>query len=213
MREAVVVASSRTGLAKSFRGSFNMTRPDDLAAHCIKAVLAKVPQLDHSEIEDVVLGCAQPHGPQGHNIARISAMLAGLPTSVAGTTINRFCSSGLQAIALAAHQIVNEGVDAAIGGGVESISLIPRDWSPNPDLEKRMPGLYMVMGDTAEVVAKRYQVSRQAQDEYSLLSQQRTARAQQDGFFEDEISPMTVTRAILDKKTGERIGTDEVTAS
>src|SRR5258708_11454898 len=118
MREAVVVASSRTGLAKSFRGSFNITRHEALAAHCIQDVLKKTPQLDPKEIEDVVLGCAQPHGPQGHNIARISAMLAGLPASVAGTTINRFCSSGLQAIALAAHQIMNEGVDAAIGGGV-----------------------------------------------------------------------------------------------
>src|SRR5579871_6022245 len=212
MREAVVVASSRTGLAKSYRGSFNMTRPDVLAAHCIKDVLRKTPQLDPKEIEDVVLGCAQPHGPQGHNVARISAMLAGLPTSVAGTTINRFCSSGLQAIALAAHQIMNEGVDAIIGGGVESISMIQRDWSPNPDLEKRTPGLYMVMGDTAEVVAKRYKVSRQSQDEYSLLSQQRTARAQQEGFFQDEIAPIKVTKAILDKKTNEVVSKEEVVA-
>ncbi|HKF58773.1 MAG TPA: thiolase family protein [Blastocatellia bacterium] len=213
MREAVVVTSARTALAKSFRGSFNITRPDDLAAHCIKAVLAKVPQLDHSEVEDVVLGCAQPHGPQGNNIARISAMLAGLPSSVAGTTINRFCSSGLQSIALAAHQIINEGVEAAIGGGVESISMTPRDNDPHPEMQQRMPGLYMVMGDTAEVVAKRYEIGRQAQDELSLLSQQRTARAQQEGFFEDEIAPMTVTRSILDKKTGERIGTEEVIAA
>ncbi|HEV3037415.1 MAG TPA: thiolase family protein [Candidatus Angelobacter sp.] len=212
MREAVVVASSRTALTKSFRGSFNITRPDELAAHCIKDVLRKTPKLDPNEIEDVVLGCAQPHGPQGHNIARIAAMLAGLPTTVAGTTINRFCSSGLQAIALAAHQIQNEGVDAAIGGGVESISVIPRDSSPNPMLQEKMPGLYMVMGDTAEVVAKRYKVSRLAQDEYSLLSQQRTARAQQEGFFEGEIAPMRVTKAILDKKTGEHIGKEEVCA-
>src|SRR5260370_6723524 len=117
MREAVVVASSRTGLAKSFRGSFNMTRPEVLAAHCIQDVLGKTPELDPNQIEDVVLGCAQPHGPQGHNIARIAAMLAGLPTAVAGTTINRFCSSSLQAIALAAHQIMNEGVDAAASAG------------------------------------------------------------------------------------------------
>ena len=212
MREAVVVASSRTALTKSFRGSFNITRPDELAAHCIKDVLRKTPKLDPNEIEDVVLGCAQPHGPQGHNIARIAAMLAGLPTTVAGTTINRFCSSGLQAIALAAHQIQNEGVDAVIGGGVESITVIPRDSSPNPTLQEKMPGLYMVMGDTAEVVAKRYKVSRLAQDEYSLLSQQRTARAQQEGFFEGEIAPMRVTKAILDKKTGEHIGKEEVCA-
>jgi acetyl-CoA acyltransferase len=212
MRDAVVVASSRTALTKSFRGSFNITRPDELAAHCIKDVLRKTPKLDPNEIEDVVLGCAQPHGPQGHNIARIAAMLAGLPTSVAGTTINRFCSSGLQAIALAAHQIQSEGVDAIISGGVESISVIPRDSSPNPTLQEKMPGLYMVMGDTAEVVAKRYKVSRLAQDEYSLLSQQRTARAQQEGFFEGEIAPMRVTKAILDKKTGEHIGKEEVCA-
>jgi acetyl-CoA acetyltransferase family protein len=140
-------------------------------------------------------------------------MLAGLPSSVAGTTINRFCSSGLQSIALAAHQIINEGVEAAIGGGVESISMTPRDNDPHPEMQQRMPGLYMVMGDTAEIVAKRYQISRQAQDELSLLSQQRTARAQQEGFFDDEIAPMTATRAILDKKTGERIGTEEVTAA
>jgi acetyl-CoA acyltransferase len=212
MREAVIVTSSRTALAKSFRGSFNITRPDELAAHCIKDVLRRTPQLEPGEIEDVVLGCAQPHGPQGQNVARVAAMLAGLPTSVAGTTINRFCSSGLQAIAVAAHQVITEGVDAAIGGGTESISMTPRDNSPNPELLERLPGLYMVMGDTAEVVAKRYKVSRQVQDEYSLLSQQRTARAQKEGFFDEEIAPMEVTKAILDKKTGEVIGKEKVLA-
>jgi acetyl-CoA acyltransferase len=212
MREAVVVTSSRTALAKSFRGSFNATRPDDLAAHCIKDVLRKTPKLDSAEIEDVILGCGQPHGPQGHNVARVAAMLAGLPPSVAGTTVNRFCSSGLQAIAMAAHQIMHEGVDAAIGGGVESISMAVRDASPNPLLQSTMPGIYMVMGDTAEVVAKRYQVSRQVQDEYSLLSQQRTARAQQEGFFTKEIAPIKVTKSLLDKKTGEVIGKEEVVA-
>ncbi|HSM76838.1 MAG TPA: thiolase family protein [Bryobacteraceae bacterium] len=211
MREAVVVASSRTALAKSFRGSFNRTRPDDLAAHCIRDVLRKTPQLDPAEIGDVILGCAQPHGPQGSNVARIAALLAGLPASVAGTTVNRFCSSGLQAIAMAAHQI-HEGEDAVIGGGTESISLTPRDNDPNPALQERCPGVYMVMGDTAEVVAKRYRISREAQDEYSLLSQQRTARAQQDGFFEGEIAPMKAAKAILDKKTGEVTGWQEVCA-
>jgi acetyl-CoA acyltransferase len=212
MREAVVVTSSRTALAKSFRGSFNIARPDDLAAHCIQDVLRKTPNLDPAEIEDVVLGCGQPHGPQGHNVARVAAMLAGLPPTVAGTTVNRFCSSGLQAIAMAAHQIVHEGVDAAIGGGVESISLAVRDISPNPRLQEKMPGVYMVMGDTAEVVAKRYKVSRQIQDEYSLLSQQHTARAQQECFFSKEIAPIKVTKAILDKKTGEVVGKEEVLA-
>jgi len=212
MREAVVVTSSRTALAKSFRGSFNATRPDDLAAHCIKDVLRKTPKLDPNEIEDVILGCGQPHGPQGHNVARVAAMLAGLPPSVAGTTVNRFCSSGLQAIAMTAHQIMHEGVDAAIGGGVESISMAVRDASPNPLLQATMPGIYMVMGDTAEVVAKRYKVSRQVQDEYSLLSQQRTARAQQEGFFTKEIAPIKVTKSLLDKKTNEVIGKEEVVA-
>jgi len=210
MREAVVVASSRTGLAKSFRGSFNVTRPDDLAAHCIRDVLAKTPGLDPAEVEDVIVGCAQPHGPQGQNVARIAAMLAGLPVTTAATTVNRFCSSGLQAIAMAAHQIVQEGVDAAVGGGVESISMTPRDNDPNPVLQEKLPGIYMVMGATAEVVAKRYKIGREQQDEYSLASQQRTARAQQEGFFAGEIAPMKVTMALLDKKTGEKTGTREV---
>jgi acetyl-CoA acyltransferase len=209
MREAVVVSSSRTPLAKSFRGSFNMTRPDDLAAHCIKDALGKVPQLDVNEIEDVILGCAQPHGPQGHNIARVAAVRAGLPITTPGTTINRFCSSGLQAIAIAAHHIMNEGAEAAIGGGVETITLIKRDSSPNPWVQEHYPGIYMVMGDTAEVVAKRYKISRQAQDEYSLLSQQRTARAQEAGLFKEEMAPMHVTRGIVDKKTGEITGKEE----
>src|SRR5262249_32451532 len=176
-------------------------------------VLRKTPQLDPAQIEDVVLGCAQPHGPQGDNVARVSAMLAGLPVTTAATTINRFCSSGLQAIAVAAHEIINEGVDAAIGGGTESISLTQRNREPNPRLEKELPAIYMVMGDTAEVVAKRYKVSRESQDEYSLESQKRTARAQQEGFFEGEIAPMRVTKAVLDKKTGEKIGTEDVCAN
>src|ERR1041384_3301710 len=173
MREAVVVTSSRTALAKSFRGSFNATRPDDLAAHCIKDVLRKTPKLDPAEIDDVVMGCAQPHGAQGDNVARVAAMLAGLPVTVAATTINRFCSSGLQAIAVAAHEIINEGADVAVGGGIESITMMSRDGNPNPWVKERKPGIYMVMGDTAEVVAKRYKISREAQDRYALSSQQR----------------------------------------
>lgn len=203
MREAVVVASSRTPLAKSFRGSFNLTRPDDLAAHCIKDVLGKVPTLEGQEVTDVILGCGQPHGAAGSNVARIATLRAGLPVTVAATTVNRFCSSGLQAIAMAAHQIMAEGVDAAIGGGVESITMMERDANPNPWLVENKPAIYMAMGDTAEVVAKRYKVSRELQDEYSLLSQQRTARAQAEGFFKGEIAPVEVTRGILDKKTGE----------
>jgi acetyl-CoA C-acetyltransferase len=209
MREAVVVQSSRTPLAKSFRGSFNLTRPDELAAHVIRDVLGKVPQLDPAEIEDVILGCGQPHGSQGHNIARVAALRAGLPVTVPGTTVNRFCSSGLQAIAMAAHHLMNDGADAAIGGGVESITMLQRDQSPNPWVQARYPGLYMVMGETAEVVARRYGVSRRAQDEYALSSQQRIARAQAEGFFKEELAPMAVRRAVLDRKTGEPVGEED----
>jgi len=210
MREAVIVDSKRTPLAKSFRGSLNKTRPDDQAAHCIQAVLASAPGLDPSEIEDVILGCGYPAGASGHNVARIAALRAGLPATVPGTTVNRFCSSGLQAIAMAAHQIMHEGAEAAIGGGVESITMMGRERSPNPWVADHYPGAYMVMGDTAEVVAKRYNISRQAQDEYALASQQRTARAQQEGFFQAELAPMRTTRAILDRKTGEPTGEEEV---
>ena len=209
MREAVIVASSRTPLAKSFRGSFNLTRPDDLAAHCIQDALGKVPQLDPKEVEDVILGCGQPHGAQGHNIARVAAVRAGLPVTVGGLTVNRFCSSGLQAIAIAANYVINDGADVMFGGGVESITMMQRDTSPNPWVKEHVPGIYMVMGDTAEVVAKRYKISRETQDRYALLSQQRIARAQQEGFLKEELAPMHVTRGLLDKKTGEVVGTEE----
>jgi len=209
VREAVIVASSRTPLAKSYRGSFNMTRPDDLAAHCIRHVLGKVPQLDSREVEEVVLGCGQPHGPQGHNLARVAALRAGLPVTIPGVMVNRFCNSGLQAIVQAAHMILQEGVGAAIGGGVESITMAQRDNSPNPWVKEHYPGIYMVMGDTAEVVAKRYGISRDAQDAYSLVSQQRTARAQAEGFLDEELAPIQVRRAVLDKKTGEKVGEED----
>jgi acetyl-CoA acyltransferase len=206
-REAVVVASSRTPLAKSFRGSFNLTRPDDLAALCIKDVLQKVPNLDPKEIEDVVFGCAFPEGPQGFNMARNVAILAGLPVTTAGTTVNRFCSSGLQAIAFAAHQIMNEGTDVAIGGGTESITMLQSDFNKkdlwNPWLMENIKEIYMPMGITAEVVAKRYEVSREDQDRYAVLSQQRTAAAQKSGKLDDEIFPVTATRLVKDKTTGE----------
>jgi acetyl-CoA acetyltransferase family protein len=209
MREAFVVSSSRTPLAKSHRGSFNMTRPDDLAAHAIAHALSKAPGLDPAEIEEVILGCGQPHGPAGHNVARVAALRAGLPVTTAGVTVNRFCNSGLQAIVQAAHMVMAEGVDAAIGGGVESITMMQRDQSPNPWVLEHVPALYMAMGDTAEVVAKRYKISREAQDELALLSQQRIARAQQDGFFAGEIAPIKVRRAVLDRKSGEKIGEEE----
>jgi len=206
MREAVIVASSRTPLAKSHRGSFNMTRPDDLAAHAIRHVLGKAPGLGPNEIEEVILGCGQPHGAAGHNVARVAALRAGLPVTTAGLTVNRYCNSGLQAIVQAAHMVTNEGVEAVIGGGVESITMMQRDNSPNPWVVEHHPAVYMVMGETAEVVAKRYAISREIQDEYSVTSQQRIARAQESGFFAGEIAPIDVRRAVLDKKTGERVG-------
>jgi acetyl-CoA acetyltransferase family protein len=209
MKEAVIVASSRTPLAKSFRGAFNLTRSDEQLAHCIRDVLRKTPQLDPAEIEDVIIGCGYPAGVQGSNVARVALLLAGLPVTVAGTTVNRFCSSGLQTIAMAAHQIIIGGADAAIGGGVESITMMERNTKPNPWVQEHYPGIYMVMGETAEVVAKRYRISREAQDEYALSSQQRTARAQVEGFFADEIAPMQVVRGIVDKKSGEINGSED----
>jgi acetyl-CoA acyltransferase len=207
MREAVIVASSRTPLAKSFRGSFNITRPDDLAALCIKDLLKKVPQLDPAEVEDVVLGCAFPEGPQGFNMARNAALLAGLPVTTAGTTINRFCSSGLQAIAFGAHQIMNEGTDVVMAGGSESITMLQNDWNKkdvfNPWLMENLRAIYMPMGITAEVVAERYAVSREEQDRYALLSQQRTAAAQKAGKFDDEIFAVSTTCVVKDKTTGQ----------
>ncbi len=214
MREAVVVASVRSPLAKSYRGSFNLTRPDDLAAHCIQAVLKKTPQLDPAELADVILGCGYPHGSQGINVARVALIRAGLPITIPGATVNRFCSSGLQAIAMAAHEIIQEGAEAVIGGGVESITAIEKfkadpNITINPWVMEHKPGIYMVMGNTAENVAKRYKISRQSQDEYALASQLRTARAQAEGFFDDELTPIEVTRGILDKKTGEVISQEQ----
>src|ERR1041384_1358709 len=215
MREAVIVASSRTPLAKSFRGSFNLARPDDLAAPCIQDLLRKAQQLDPAEIEEVVIGCGQPYGQQGNNVARVALIRAGLPPSVPGLAVSRPCSSGLNAIAVAAHEIVNEGLEVAIGGGVESItanakSALDPKIVVNPKVQEHKPGIYMVMGNTAEVVAKRYKISRETQDQYALTSQQRTTKAQQEGFFAEELAPLKVTRARLDKKTGEVTGEEEV---
>lgn len=207
MREAVVVASSRTALAKSFRGSLNRTRPDEMVAHCLKHVLDKAPGLDYAEIEDVIIGCAYPERQQGNNIARVASLLAGLPAEVAAVTVNRFCSSGLQSVAMAAHQIVQEGATVAMGGGVEFISGLTADETePNPWLQEHFPGIYMVMGDTAEVVAKRYQIGRQVQDEFALLSQQRTARAQELDLLASEIAPFQVNRGIWDRETRQIAG-------
>jgi acetyl-CoA acetyltransferase family protein len=208
MREAVIVATSRTGLAKSFRGSFNQTRPDDMAAHCIKSALAKVPALDAKEIDDVVMGTGFPEGPQGFNVGRNVAVMAGLPVSVPGSTVSRFCSSGLNAVAVAAHMIQVEGADAVIGGGLESITMLQNDFNKknlfNPWLLDHKKDIYMPMGLTAEIVAQRYKVSRDKQDELALASQQRTAAFQKSGKDRDEISPMKVTMEVVDKATGEK---------
>ena len=152
MREAVIVANARTPLAKSNRGSFNMTRPDDLASHAIRSALAQVPALDPVEIDDVILGCGLPEGPSGHNVARVALLGAGLPATIPGTTVNRYCSSGLQAIAMAAHRILVDGAEVAVGGGTESITLVQNDKMRfadmvNPVLNERIPGLYMAERD------------------------------------------------------------------
>ncbi len=204
-REAVIVDSLRTGLTKAHRGSFNMTEPVDFTAHVIREVVASQPKLDPAEIEDVILGCGHPEGCMGMNMARIAAMAAGLPLSVAGTTVNRFCSSGSQAVMMAANQIVQEGAEVAIGGGVETITMM-QDGTQNTTrlvnqtAKERFPGLYYPMGITAEVVAERYGISREDQDAYALQSQQRYAAAQEAGYVDEEIAPMKVTRKVTPKE-------------
>jgi acetyl-CoA acetyltransferase family protein len=202
MPEAWIVANARTPLGKSFRGALNATRPDVMAAIAIKGALAQVPQLNAAEIEDVICGCGVPEGPQGTNVARVAALVAGLPETVAATTVNRFCSSGLQAIAMASHHILHEGATVAIGAGTESISMVQGQMNMNnlvnSELHEQWPGIYMGMGQTAEIVAERYKISREDQDQYALKSQLRIAKAQQEGKFKGEIIPMTVKKAVKD---------------
>jgi len=205
MREVVIVDSVRTGLAKSFRGKFNQTRPDDMAAHCVNALLARN-GVDPATVEDCIVGAGSNEGAQGYNIGRNVAVLSQLGTGTAGMTLNRFCSSGLQAIAIAANQIASGCSDIIVAGGVESISLtmksVNTDNLINPLLKEQVPGIYFPMGQTAEIVARRYHVSREDQDLYALQSQQRTAKAQADGLFNDEIVPMAVKYKVEDKNTG-----------
>jgi acetyl-CoA acyltransferase len=205
-REVVIVDSVRTGLAKSFRGSFNLTRPDDMAAHCVRALLERT-KLDPALIEDCIVGTGFPEGPQGMNLGRIVAIRAGLPVSVPGVTLNRFCSSGLNTIAIAAQQIAAGGAEVIVAGGTESITMLQNDVNmknlPNPAVFNEKPGIYFPMGQTAEVVAKRYKVSRESQDQMALASQQRTAKAQEAGLFKDEIVPMKATYEKQDKATGQ----------
>ncbi|MFL8988916.1 thiolase family protein [Pseudomonas sp. QLc11A] len=206
MREVVIVDSVRTGLAKSFRGKFNMTRPDDMAAHCVDALLART-GIDPASVEDCIVGAGSNEGAQGFNIGRNVAVLSRLGIGTAGMTLNRFCSSGLQAIAIAANQIASGCSDIIVAGGVESISLtmksVNTDNLINPLLKEQVPGIYFPMGQTAEIVARRYNVSREEQDLYALQSQQRTAEAQAAGLFTDEIVPMAVKYRVEDKATGQ----------
>lgn len=203
-RQAVIVDSVRTALCKATRGSFNQTRPDEMLAFCFEKLLERNPKLDRAEVGDIIAGCGFPEGAQGMNVARIATILAGFPTSVPATTVNRFCSSGSQAVAMAARSILLDGIDVAIGSGVETITMMT-DGSQNttrmvnPRAAQSCPGLYMAMGMTAEVVAERYDISRDDQDAYALKSQQRIAAAQEAGLFKDEIMPMKVRRLVMKK--------------
>ena len=207
MKDVVIVDSVRTGLAKSFRGSFNLTRSDDMAAHLIDALLDRNPKLDPAEVEDVIIGAANQAGEQSFNLARMASFLSRLPIESTGTTVNRFCASGLQTIAMAANQIASGYTDVMMAGGAESISMRLRQdqgtFQQNPRLLEQKPAVYMEMGNTAEVVARRYSVSREAQDEYSLQSQQRYGAAVAAGHLQDEIVPMTVTMKTVDRETKE----------
>lgn len=211
MKQAVIVSTARTGLAKSFRGSFNMTHGAAMGGHVIEHAVARA-GIDPATVEDVLMGCATPEGATGGNIARQCALRGGMPVSVAGATVNRFCSSGLQTIAMAANAITQEGAGPMVAGGVESISMVQPTAKSVPDawLQEHKPDIYMTMIETADVVAARYNLSREYQDEYGLLSQQRMAAAQEAGKFTDEIVPMKTTMGVQDKQTKE-ISTHDVT--
>ena len=206
MTDAVIVSTARTPIGKAYRGALNATEGATLLGHAIAEAVARA-KVDPKEIEDVVMGAALQQGATGGNIARKALLRAGLPVSVAGTTIDRQCASGLQAIALAARSVIFDGVEIAVGGGGESISLVQNDkmngfHATDPALLEIKGEVYMPMIDTAEVVAKRYGISREKQDEYSLESQRRTAAAQQGGKFKDELAPITTKMAVTDKATG-----------
>ncbi len=215
MSEAVIVSTARTPLAKSFRGSFNQTHGSTLGGHAIRHAVQRA-GLDPAEVEDVIMGCGTPEGDTGNNIARLCAVRAGLPISVGGTTVNRRCASGLQAISIAAQRVLVDKVPILVAGGVESISLVQptlhQPKSLDPWLLEHKPELWMPMNETGDVVAIRYGISREVQDRYALLSQQRTAAAQQAGRFDEEIVPLTTTKLVTDKVTGET-HEEEVTLS
>ena len=214
MTEAVIVSTARTPLCKSWKGAFNMTHGAELGGHAVKAALERA-GIDGGEVEDVLMGCANPEGATGANIARQVVLRAGLPVSVAGATVNRFCSSGLQTIAMAAQRVIaNEG-DVYVAGGVESISCVQQEMNHHMLrdmwLARNKPAIYMSMLETAETVAKRYKISRERMDQYGAASQQKAAAALAAGLFKDEIAPITVTAGVADPKNG--IRTKEVTVS
>ena len=207
MKTAVIVDSVRTGLAKSHRGGFNITRADDMLAHIINGMLDRNPNLPPEMVEDVIMGCGNPEGAMGHNIGRNAAVLSNLPITVGGTTVNRYCSSGLQTVSMAASQIMAGCYDTVIAGGVEQITMVSgktnMDGFVNEKLAESHPGIYHPMGITAECVAKRYDVSRETQDEIAFESQKRTAAAQEAGKFVDEIIPMETKMMLMNKETGD----------
>lgn len=213
MTEAVIVSTARTGLGKSWKGAFNMTYGATLGAHAVRHAVQRA-GIDPAEVEDVIMGSSFGEGTTGGNIARAVALRAGLPISTAGLSINRFCSSGLQSIALAAQRIMTEGVDVMVAGGVESISCVQNEMNTHmrldPWIVEHKPTLYWSMLQTAEQVAQRYHISKEAQDEYGVRSQLRAAAAQAAGKFKDEIVPMTTVMGVLDKSAG-ALSTREIT--
>jgi len=215
MTDAVIVSTARTPLTKSWRGGFNMTHGAVLGGHVVQEAVFRA-KVDPAEIEDVLIGCANPEGATGLNIARQIAIKAGLPVSVGGVTINRFCSSGLQAIAMAAQRVIVDQVPMLVAGGVESISCVQLEMNQHmllePSLQKSKPELYWTMLQTAEQVAKRYNISKERQDEYGVRSQLRAAKARDQGLFIDEIIPIKVTMGVADTDT-KMLSTKEVTIS
>ncbi len=207
MREAVIVSTARTPIGKAYRGAFNNTEAATLGGHAVRHAVERA-GVDLGEIDDVIMGCAMPQGTQGHNIGRQIALAAGLPVTTAGMTVDRQCSSGMMAIALAAKTVIADNVDIMVGGGLESVSLVQNEYmnsyrAKDPRLLKLHEHIYMPMIDTAEVVANRYNISREAQDEYALQSQQRTAAGQDTGRFSDEIVPLPSSKGIMNKETKE----------
>ena len=206
MTEAAIVSTARTPIGRATRGAFNITHGATLAGHAVAQAVARA-GVDPAEVDDVVMGCALPEGATGKNIGRMAALRAGLPAGVAGMTVNRFCSSGLQAIAIAAQRVMVDRVPVMVAGGVESISLVQPSRNQTHETEEWLmahkPELWLSMIETADIVARRYGINREAQDEYALLSQQRTAAAQAAGRFDEEIVPLTTTKLVVDKDSGE----------